>query len=271
MTHHREDLTDEGIAALLVEFYEVIGRDTLLAPYFAAIDIAAHIPRIADFWSTIVFHSGRYSGNAFKPHLEMPGLTAAHFARWVETLERTVDARFEGPNAELMKSLGHRIAYSMQVRLGIPPFEPYRQGEPEVVQFLRPAVTPRSLRSSLSHPALMSSPTPTMGTPLSVDRSTAMLRAAKLDAIEQEIHSRSPRPGARLHISLSNPPNPTAFQTLVRISGKRDDVLDFTAALYDEVKGMVRPDGTLPLSVEAIESESSEHIQLLLIRNLYEG
>jgi hypothetical protein len=34
---------------------------------------------------------------------------------------------------------------------------------------------------------------------------------------------------------------------------------------------MVRPDGSLPLSVQAIESESTEHLQLLLVRDLYEG
>ena len=63
--------------------------------------------------------------------------TAAHFARWVETLEHTVDARAAGPHAQLMKSLGHRIAYSMQVRLGIHPFEPYAAGDPEVVRLDR--------------------------------------------------------------------------------------------------------------------------------------
>lgn len=114
-----------------------------------------------------------------------------------------------------------------------------------------------------------------MSLPLSaydrMDRSTAMSRATKLDAIESEIRARAPRPSARLHISLSNPPIRTAYQTQMRIAGNRDDVLDFVAALYDEVKGMVRPDGTLPLSVQAIESESSEHIQLLLSRDLYEG
>lgn len=104
-----------------------------------------------------------------------------------------------------------------------------------------------------------------------MDRSTAMTRAAKLDAIETEIRARAPRPSARLHISLSNPPIRTAYQTQMRIAGNRDDVLDFVAALYDEVKGMVRPDGTLPLSVQAIETESTEHIQLLLTRDLYEG
>lgn len=102
-------------------------------------------------------------------------------------------------------------------------------------------------------------------------RSLAMTRAEKLDALEAEIHARTPRASARLHISLSNPPIRTAYQTQMRIAGNRDDVLDFIASLYEEVKGMVRPDGTLPLTVQAIESESTEHIQLLLARDLYEG
>jgi hypothetical protein len=37
-----------------------------------------------------------------------------------------VDAQFAGPSASLMKELAHRIAYSMQLRLGISPFEPFR-------------------------------------------------------------------------------------------------------------------------------------------------
>jgi hemoglobin len=117
----RLDLRDEDIAPLLLEFYACIERDPLLAPYFAGLDMREHVPRIADFWSTILFHSGRYSGNAFRPHLEMPGLTPEHFAHWLDALERTVDAHHAGPNAEMMKALGHRIAYSMQLRLGITP------------------------------------------------------------------------------------------------------------------------------------------------------
>ena len=100
-------------------------RDALLRPYFASLDMAAHIPRVADFWSTLLFHSGRYQGNAIRPQLHMPGLTAAHFARWVATLENTIDAQHAGPCAERMKALGYRIASSMQSRLGIAPFGPY--------------------------------------------------------------------------------------------------------------------------------------------------
>jgi hemoglobin len=120
------DLRDEDLHDLLVAFYAAVAREPLLAPYFAPVDMAAHMPRIADFWSTLLFHTGRYTGNAFGPHAAMPGLTAEHFARWVGTLEATVDARFAGERAELMKALGHRIAYSMQLRLGIEPFAAYR-------------------------------------------------------------------------------------------------------------------------------------------------
>ena len=124
------DLDDADLHGLLVAFYDRVAEEPLLAPYFAVVDMDAHMPRIVDFWSTLLYHTGRYSGNAFRPHMEMPGLTGEHFARWLAVLERTVDARFAGPVAERMKALGHRIAYSMQVRLGITPFEEYRPDLP---------------------------------------------------------------------------------------------------------------------------------------------
>lgn len=120
------DLEDADILGVLVAFYATVERDPLLAPYFVSVDMPAHMPRISDFWSTMLFHTGRYSGNAFRPHLEMPGLTPAHFGRWLSTLEATVDAMHAGPNAELMKNLAHRVAWSMQLRLGLTPAEPLR-------------------------------------------------------------------------------------------------------------------------------------------------
>jgi hemoglobin len=119
------DLQDADLDEVLVAFYATLADDALLAPYFAALDMTAHMPRIVGFWSTMLFHTGRYSGSAFRPHLEMPGLTAEHFSRWVATLEAVLDARFVGPNARLMIELAHRIAYSMQLRLGISPFAAY--------------------------------------------------------------------------------------------------------------------------------------------------
>ena len=120
------DLQDADILGVLVAFYATVERDPLLAPYFVSVDMPAHMPRIADFWSTMLFHTGRYSDNALRPHLEMPGLTPDHFGRWLSTLEATVDAMHAGPNADLMKNLAHRVAWSMQLRLGLTPTEPFR-------------------------------------------------------------------------------------------------------------------------------------------------
>ncbi len=122
MTAGRRDLQDSDLTDTLTAFYDAIGDDELLAPYFAELDMSAHMPRIEAFWSTILFHTGRYASNAFRPHMSLPGLTALHFARWVDTLESIVDARFAGPSAQHMKELAHRIAHSMQFRLGITPF-----------------------------------------------------------------------------------------------------------------------------------------------------
>ena len=119
------DLTADDLPALLTAFYAEVAGDQLLAPYFAALDMTRHIPRIADFWATVLFHAGRYQGNAFRPHLALPGLDTAHFTRWLAALERTLDARHRGEGAERMKAVGHRIAYSMQLRLGVPPCLPY--------------------------------------------------------------------------------------------------------------------------------------------------
>ncbi|MGH7654025.1 MAG: group III truncated hemoglobin [Gemmatimonadaceae bacterium] len=115
------DLQDGDLHALLEGFYATITRDPLLGPYFLDLDMREHMPRIVAFWSTILFHTGQYSGNAFRPHLLMPGLTAAHFTRWVAVLGQTVNDRFAGPAADRMKDYAQRIAVSMQIRLGITP------------------------------------------------------------------------------------------------------------------------------------------------------
>ena len=86
LTTNRLDLQDNDLSDVLVSFYAAVADDPLLAPYFASLDMSTHMPRIVAFWSTMLFHTGRYSGNAFRPHLSMPGLTAEHFApgwrRW---------------------------------------------------------------------------------------------------------------------------------------------------------------------------------------------
>src|SRR5688500_5311670 len=115
------DLEEDDLESLLVAFYAAATEDDLIGSYFRGVDMVRHMPRIVDFWSTMLFQTGRYSGSAFLPHTHMPGLTADHFTQWLSILDATVDARFGGPRARQMKDLARRVAYSMQVRLGVAP------------------------------------------------------------------------------------------------------------------------------------------------------
>jgi hemoglobin len=125
VTKPTRDIRDEDLFDTMTSFYAIIATDPLLAPYFEHVDMIVHMPRIVAFWSTLLFQTHSYTGSAFRPHMDMPDLTAERFAFWVSTLESVVDARFAGPSVSLMKEMAHRIAYSMQLRLGIPPFEPF--------------------------------------------------------------------------------------------------------------------------------------------------
>ena len=119
------DLEEQDLGEVLDIFYARLGEDDVLRSFFEHLDMAEHIPRIEAFWATIVFGSRRYADNAFAPHQRMQGLTGEHFSRWIDALETVLDARFQGPATDRMKSAAHRIAYSMQLRLGIVPFAGY--------------------------------------------------------------------------------------------------------------------------------------------------
>jgi hemoglobin len=141
----RPDLTAGApVLALLEAFYADVTRDPLLARFFDGLDMPAHLARIASFWDTVVFDAGRYAGNVFEPHRQMPGLTAAHFTRWLAAFERTVDERHVGPGAERAKATAHRVAWMMQLRLRLVPEAPLPAPETTRASLVRrDALVPR--------------------------------------------------------------------------------------------------------------------------------
>lgn len=90
-----EESADERLIRTLVDtFYESVRGDALLGPVFAANveDWSVHLPKMYDFWSSMVLRSGRYSGRPIQAHLRLEGLTAEHFERWLGLWRRTVEA-----------------------------------------------------------------------------------------------------------------------------------------------------------------------------------
>ena len=79
-------------------FYEEVRADPLLGPVFEGRlgdDWEAHLDKMVDFWSTILHASGRYRGHPVPVHQGIPEITRAHYDRWLElfdeTLERVLD------------------------------------------------------------------------------------------------------------------------------------------------------------------------------------
>lgn len=133
----------EDIVRLLEDFYTAAFADPLLGHVFvdvARMDLAAHLPRIADFWEVTLLRRGGYHGNALRPHQELHAqfpLTAAHFARWTHLWATTVRAGFVGPAATRAVVQAERVAATMRKRLEIPddghgPWPPGPEGRPRL-------------------------------------------------------------------------------------------------------------------------------------------
>lgn len=117
----RPDLHDEDVAGVVRAFYAGIEADPVLGRYFAGLDWEAHLPRMVDFWSSVVFYTGRYHGRPFDPHAALAGLAPAHFDRWLARFHATVDAGHTGEAAERMKAKATSIATLFRFKLGLDP------------------------------------------------------------------------------------------------------------------------------------------------------
>jgi len=113
------DIVNHGDIELLVNsFYARAKEDDLLGPVFAHVDWARHLPRMYDFWNSIVLGGQAFQGNPFQKHAHLP-IGASHFNRWLKLFYETVDEHFSGFNAEEVKNRAKSIAGVFQHKMGL--------------------------------------------------------------------------------------------------------------------------------------------------------
>ena len=113
----------KDIHKVINAFFKKVKKDKLLSPYFAQktkADWEAFLPVMYSFWENALFYSGNYLGNPMQRHSELNetrAFSAEHYTRWLDLFAESIDERYAGEKAELMKERSRNISTIMQVKM----------------------------------------------------------------------------------------------------------------------------------------------------------
>lgn len=118
----------DDVVKLVNAFYDKVKPDETIGYFFnkvVAVDWEKHLPVMYNFWENIIFHSGGYTGNPMRMHMDLhkkSPVKKEHFNRWIQLFNETVDELFEGEKAEQAKQRALSIATVMQINIAqLPP------------------------------------------------------------------------------------------------------------------------------------------------------
>jgi len=113
----------DDIKKLVNNFYVKVVPDELIGWIFediAQTDWTHHLPKMYDFWESMLLGANSYYGNPMIRHIELDKearLLPEHFARWKELFFETVDEYFEGPIGLKAKERAESIAGIMENKI----------------------------------------------------------------------------------------------------------------------------------------------------------
>ena len=119
-----ENRTD--IILLVDRFYSKVQDDQTIGPIFtqvAHVDWSHHLPKMYDFWESILFGKAIYKGNPMLTHFTLNDkapLKTEEFNTWKTIFYEVVDELFVGENAETIKQKAQSIADLMHFKINSP-------------------------------------------------------------------------------------------------------------------------------------------------------
>ena len=111
------------IKKMVHAFYEKLLKDEVFRHIFvevAQIDVLTHLDIIVDFWESVLFQVGKYKRNTLDIHIDLHQqyrLQEAHFSRWLELFNQTVDELFVGEKADGAKDRALSIATIIKMKI----------------------------------------------------------------------------------------------------------------------------------------------------------
>ena len=121
---YKADISSRNDIELLVNtFYQKVQKDDVIAHFFnevAQVNWDKHLPKMYDFWDSIIRNQHNYSGNPMPVHVALNGKSSMkkeHFERWLKLFNETLDELFEGEKTELAKTRALSIATVMEIKV----------------------------------------------------------------------------------------------------------------------------------------------------------
>ena len=110
-------VTEEMIRAVVDRFYDKVRADAVLGPIFDG-HIGdrwnVHMPKMYDFWSSVLLMTGRFKGAPMRVHATMAHEVGdGHFDRWLDLFGQTVTEVCPPPAAALFLEKARMIASSL--------------------------------------------------------------------------------------------------------------------------------------------------------------
>ncbi|GAA4445563.1 hypothetical protein GCM10023091_37370 [Ravibacter arvi] len=102
----------DDIKVLVNSFYDKVRKDELLADIFNNViqdRWPQHLEKMYTFWQAVLLSEYTYEGSPFPPHAQLP-VEKAHFDRWLQLFNATLEEYFEGDRSERARWQANRMA-----------------------------------------------------------------------------------------------------------------------------------------------------------------
>lgn len=126
MAHKKDIESREDVVLFVDAFYKKVEADPVVGFIFteiAKVNWAHHLPKMYDFWESVLFGKALFKGNPMEVHFrlnkEQP-LGEKEFDRWKGLFIQTIDELFEGDQADETKKKAASIANLMQYKVQTP-------------------------------------------------------------------------------------------------------------------------------------------------------
>lgn len=109
----------DDVKQLVNSFYGKVRENEMLAPIFnerIQDRWPEHLEKMYRFWQTVLLEEHTYFGAPFPPHAKLQ-VEHAHFEKWMELFNQTVDELFVGEKAEEAKWRGQKMAQMFEIKI----------------------------------------------------------------------------------------------------------------------------------------------------------